>query len=89
MSLQGTVWQFCHTVPSDTPSRPAATRLRSAHGGVGHCAMSRLVRVLPPMTDGRRDQRSPSWVSLVLRDAQFWVPVAVLCGGLLVLRWIH
>lgn len=25
---------------------------------------------------------------LVLTDAQFWVPVAVLVGGLIVLRWI-
>jgi hypothetical protein len=35
-----------------------------------------------------RDQRRVSWVSLVLRDVQFWVPVAVLVAGLLVLRWI-
>jgi hypothetical protein len=25
----------------------------------------------------------------VFRDVQFWVPVAVLLGGLLVLAWIH
>jgi hypothetical protein len=37
----------------------------------------------------RDDQRSPNWASLVLRDVHFWVPVAVLIGGLLVLRWIH
>ena len=35
-----------------------------------------------------REQNTDSWVSLVLRDAQFWVPVAVLVAGLLVLRWI-
>ena len=34
------------------------------------------------------DQRSASWLSLVLRDVQFWVPVAVLIAGLLILRWI-
>ncbi|MGH7490114.1 MAG: hypothetical protein ACREMS_02895 [Gemmatimonadaceae bacterium] len=28
------------------------------------------------------------WVSLVLRDVHFWVPVVVLAVGLLVLRWI-
>ena len=28
-------------------------------------------------------------LSLILRDVQFWVPVAVLVGGLLVLRWVH
>ena len=28
------------------------------------------------------------WMRLVLRDVQFWVPVVVLIGGLLVLRWI-
>lgn len=32
--------------------------------------------------------RARSWVSLVLRDVHFWVPVAVLIAGLLVLRWI-
>jgi hypothetical protein len=29
-----------------------------------------------------------SWWSTVLRDIHFWVPIAVLIGGLLVLRWI-
>jgi len=28
-------------------------------------------------------------LSALLRDLQFWVPVAVLIGGLLVLRWIR
>jgi hypothetical protein len=40
------------------------------------------------MTDNKRGQTSGSWLGLVLRDVQFWVPVAVLAGGLLVLRWI-
>jgi hypothetical protein len=26
---------------------------------------------------------------LVLGDVQFWIPIVVLVGGLLVLRWIH
>jgi hypothetical protein len=26
---------------------------------------------------------------LILRDIQFWIPVVVLVGGLLVLAWIH
>jgi hypothetical protein len=43
---------------------------------------------LPP------EQQSPSarfgrLAGTVLRDVQFWVPVVVLIGGLLVLRWIH
>jgi hypothetical protein len=29
-----------------------------------------------------------NWLGLVLRDVQFWVPVAVLIAGLFVLRWI-
>jgi hypothetical protein len=29
-----------------------------------------------------------SLVKVVLTDLQFWVPVAVLAGGLIVLRWI-
>ncbi|HET7373182.1 MAG TPA: hypothetical protein VFJ20_07335 [Gemmatimonadaceae bacterium] len=28
------------------------------------------------------------WWTQVVRDVQFWIPVAVLAGGLLVLRWI-
>lgn len=40
------------------------------------------------MSNDHREQRSRSWLGLVLRDVQFWVPVAVLIGGLLVLRWI-
>jgi hypothetical protein len=35
------------------------------------------------MTDGR------NWLKLILRDVHFWVPVVVLIGGLLVLRWIQ
>jgi hypothetical protein len=30
-----------------------------------------------------------SWHSSVVRDVQFWIPVVVLIGGLLVLAWIH
>lgn len=40
------------------------------------------------MSNNRREQHSSSWLGLVLRDVQFWVPVAVLVAGLLVLRWI-
>jgi hypothetical protein len=28
------------------------------------------------------------WWTIVLRDVHFWVPVAVLAGGLIVLSWI-
>jgi hypothetical protein len=41
------------------------------------------------MNDHPRAPRSRSWLSLVLRDLHFWIPVAVLIGGLLVLRWIQ
>ena len=41
------------------------------------------------MNDGRREPRSRSWAGLILRDVQFWVPVAVLGVGLLVLHWIR
>jgi hypothetical protein len=41
------------------------------------------------MSNDLRTPRSRSWVGLVLRDIQFWIPVAVLIGGLIVLRWIH
>jgi len=41
------------------------------------------------MNDDRLTPRDRPWLSLVLRDVQFWIPVAVLCGGLLVLLWIR
>jgi hypothetical protein len=31
---------------------------------------------------------SGEWWSAILTDIQFWIPVAVLAVGLLVLRWI-
>lgn len=41
------------------------------------------------MDDDRREPLlAGSWLSLVLHDVQFWVPVVVLAAGLLVLRWI-
>ncbi|MFL5561916.1 MAG: hypothetical protein ACJ79K_10610 [Gemmatimonadaceae bacterium] len=40
------------------------------------------------MPDDYHEPISRSWLSLVLHDVQFWVPVAVLAFGLFVLRWI-
>jgi hypothetical protein len=40
------------------------------------------------MDESRREPTPRTWLSLVLRDVQFWVPVIVLAAGLLVLRWI-
>jgi hypothetical protein len=36
----------------------------------------------------RHPDTNRSLVKVVLTDLQFWVPVAVLAGGLIVLRWI-
>ena len=38
-------------------------------------------------SDNREPQRH--WLSRVLTDVHFWVPVAVLIGGLLLLELIH
>jgi hypothetical protein len=38
--------------------------------------------------DPTRTRAGARWWSIVLRDVHFWVPVAVLLGGLLVLSWI-
>ncbi len=35
-----------------------------------------------------RDDTTRTRVGAVLRDVQFWIPVLVLIGGLLVLRWM-
>ena len=40
------------------------------------------------MSDQRREELTDSWIALVLRDVHFWVPVAVLIAGLVVLGWI-
>lgn len=31
---------------------------------------------------------APPWWRVMLRDVQFWIPVAVLVAGLLLLRWV-
>ena len=38
--------------------------------------------------NGGTDQ-TRSWVEIVLTDIHFWVPVVVLVGGLLLLRFIR
>jgi hypothetical protein len=40
-----------------------------------------------PTRDNREEPRN--WLSRVLTDVHFWVPVAVLIGGLLLLQSIH
>ena len=42
-----------------------------------------------PAHDTQRAQGTPGWPSAILRDVHFWVPVAVLLAGLLILRWIQ
>jgi hypothetical protein len=34
-------------------------------------------------------RESGNWLTSVLTDLHFWVPVAVLIGGLLLLEYIH
>jgi len=41
------------------------------------------------LREGAVPGRSQSLVTVVLRDIHFWIPVVVLLGGLVVLRWIH
>ena len=40
------------------------------------------------MTMNARDETTRHRLGAVLTDVQFWIPVIVLIGGLLVLRWI-
>lgn len=48
---------------------------------------------MPPQakepTGERRSPGPQRSAILILTDVQFWVPLAVLVGGLLVLTWIH
>ncbi len=41
------------------------------------------------MEQNSRTYQNRSWITIVLTDVHFWVPVAVLIGGLLLLRFIH
>jgi len=41
------------------------------------------------MERGDKSERTRNWVTIVLTDIHFWVPIAVLIGGLLLLRFIH
>jgi len=41
------------------------------------------------MPDNATNQSAPSRLVNVLKDIHFWVPLAVLIGGLLLLRFIH
>ena len=44
----------------------------------------------PEASTGDSDaSESPSWVPVMLHDVQFWVPVAVLGIGILVLQWVR
>jgi hypothetical protein len=41
------------------------------------------------MPSTENQARPRNWLSSVLTDVHFWVPVAVLIGGLLLLQSIH
>jgi hypothetical protein len=41
------------------------------------------------MEPEHRTDESKSWIASVLTDIHFWVPVVVLAGGLLLLRFVH
>jgi hypothetical protein len=41
-----------------------------------------------PTTIDRPAPQPRRWANLILRDVQFWIPVVVLIGGLIVLRWV-
>ena len=41
------------------------------------------------MEQNRGTDQTRSWVEIVLTDVHFWVPVVVLAGGLLLLRFIR
>jgi hypothetical protein len=40
-------------------------------------------------TDDAREHPRRKWWETMLRDPQWWVPLIVLVGGLLVLRWVQ
>lgn len=42
-----------------------------------------------PAGNGDGKARNSNRGSVLLRDVQFWVPIAVLALGLIVLEWVH
>ena len=41
------------------------------------------------MERGIMSEQTQNWITIVLTDVHFWVPVVVLAGGLLLLRFIR
>ena len=41
------------------------------------------------MEQNGRTEQTRNWVTIVLTDIHFWVPIIVLIGGLLLLEFIH
>jgi hypothetical protein len=41
------------------------------------------------MTIDDRSENTRGWLLNVVTDIHFWVPLVVLIGGLVLLRWIH
>ena len=58
---------------------------RWPYNRTAHCAASFTKQDMQP-TDNREAR---NWLTSVLTDVHFWVPVAVLIGGLLLLEYIH
>ena len=58
---------------------------RWPYNRTAHCALSFHDSDMQS-TDTRQGRK---WLTSVLTDVHFWVPVAVLIGGLLLLEYIH
>jgi hypothetical protein len=41
------------------------------------------------MERSKKSERPRNWMAIVLTDIHFWVPLVVLVGGLLLLRFIQ
>jgi hypothetical protein len=51
--------------------------------------MREKARASKPSLPSRRGGETFARMKRILRDIQFWIPVVVLIGGLMVLTWIH
>jgi hypothetical protein len=41
------------------------------------------------MEQNVKDERTQNWMKSVLTDVHFWVPIAVLAAGLILLKLVH
>jgi hypothetical protein len=77
---------------NDCAEAVAANHITNAHASAARRFDMEIAFIENParlsiMTAQQKSERTPWW-TVVLRDEHFWIPLAVLVAGLVILRWI-